>query len=102
MTPYEIPLSPAPQRLAITLSGGQYQLVVKWNVSAGVWVLDILDADENPILCGVPIVTGVDLLDQYEYLELGGKLYALTDHDADLPPGFTDLGVTGHLYWVVQ
>lgn len=102
MTPYEIPLNPTPQRLAITLSGVLYQLVVKWNVSASVWVLDILDANETPILTGVPIVTGVDLLDQFEYLGLGGKLYALTDHDPDLPPGFTSLGATGHLYWVTQ
>lgn len=99
-TPFEIPLSPAPQRLSISLSGVQYQLVVKWNVPATCWMLDILDEDGTPMLTSVPIVTGTDLLGQYEYLGLGAKLYAVSDGENDIPPDFTTLGVTGHLYWV--
>lgn len=99
-TAYEIPLAPGPQRLTISLGGVQYRLTVKWNVQAQIYILDIADLNGVPILSGVPIVTGADLLAQYEYLGFGGQLIAQTDFDVDLPPGFTNLGTTGHLYWV--
>lgn len=101
MIAYEIPLSPAPQTLSISLGGVRYRLRVRWNRVLGAWVLDIADVDGNDILTGVPIVTGVDLLTQHAHLNFGGKLIALTDSDADTPPGYTTLGVTGHLYWAV-
>lgn len=100
MQAYEIPLSPAPQRLSISLGGVQYRLQVRWNRVLGAWVLDIADADAVDILTGVPIVTAVGLLDQYEHLGFGGQLIALTDSAADTAPGYTTLGVTGHLYWI--
>lgn len=97
---YEIPTTPNPQTLSISLSGVQYRLTLKWNVTAQLWFVDIADINGALILGGVPVVTGADLLEQYEYLNLGGKLFAMTDNDPDLPPGFTNLGTTGHIYWV--
>lgn len=101
-TAYEIPLTATPQSFSITLGGTQYNVTLKWNVSAGVWVIDLADVDGNPVLCGVPLVTGVDLLEPYGYLNFGGQLFALTDNAPDTPPSFTDLGDTSHLYWVVS
>lgn len=100
MSAFEIPLSPSPQKLSISLGGVQYRLTVRWNNVMQAWVLDIADIDSNDILTGLPIVPGVDMLGQFAHLNFGGMLIAQTDSDAGITPGFTTLGITGHLYWV--
>lgn len=96
-----IPLIPAPQTFNITLGTVVYKLTVKWNVPAQAWVLDISTPSGTPILSGVPLITGADLLEQYEYLNFGGALYAQTDNAPDAVPTYTNLGSDGHLYFVV-
>jgi hypothetical protein len=100
-TPYTIPLIAAPQTLAVTLGGNQYNLRVLWNSAASCWVLDIYDASNNPVLLGVAIVTGVDLLRQFGYLNFGGKLIAQTDFNTLAPPTAENLGTNSNLYFVV-
>lgn len=102
-TAYEIPLSANPQTLAVTLAGVPYNLRVLWNAdpNADCWVLDIYDVNDNPIVTGIPMVTGEDLLSQYAYLGIGGSLYVQTDNDTLAVPTFTNLGSTSHLYFVV-
>lgn len=96
---YEIPLSPTPQTFGITLNNVGYQLTVQWrNTDQGGWFLDIADAQNNPIVSGIAMVTGADLLAQYGYLGLGFTLRVQTDYDLSAPPTFTNLGVTAHLY----
>jgi hypothetical protein len=102
MTPYEIPLSPEPQTFSIELNGVSYRMTVYWNPSSGCWILDIRDAQNADVLLGIPIVTGVDLLGQYDYLGFGGSLVAQTDHDPLAAPTYDNLGQTGHLYFVVE
>jgi hypothetical protein len=97
---FEIPTSPTPQSFAITLSGVQYRVTLRWNPIAQLWFIDFADVAGNALLLGVPVVTGADLLAQYAYLNFGGALFAMTDDAPDLPPGFTNLGKTGHLYWI--
>lgn len=62
------------------------------------WMLDIADTAETPILQGIPLVDGADLLSQYRYL-------------TNLPPGvlsvntvatFLNLGIAAKLYYVVN
>jgi len=102
MTPFEIPLQATPQTLAITLAGVQYRLTVRWNWVNASWVIDIADSSNVPILSGIPMVTGADLLEQFGYLGFGGQLIAQTDNNPDVVPTFTDLGGTGHLYFVTN
>lgn len=104
-TVYEIPTQPNPTTQRITLNGVTYTLTLTWNEfagPAGAWVLDIADANNNPIASGLPLVTGADLLAQFEYLGIGGGggLVVQSDHDPDLVPSFTTLGSTGHLFFV--
>lgn len=101
MIVYEIPLTPAPQRFSISLAGTFYRLAILWRDNAqGGWVLDIATQDGTPIIGGIPLVTGCDLLAQYKYLGLGGALVVQTDHDPDAVPTFANLGVQGRLYFV--
>lgn len=99
--PFEIPTIPAPQTFRVALAGKVYRWVLKWCSPAACWVADIYDSQGAALLRGVPLVTGVDLLGQFAYLEFLGQLYAQTDHDADAVPTFDNLGSTGHLFFVV-
>lgn len=103
MAVYEIPLSPRPQTFGITLAGRALNLTLLWrNVDEGGWVLDIADGENVPIVRGIPLVTGADLLGQYAYLGFGGQLIVQTDHDTDAVPTWENLGDTSHLYFVTD
>jgi hypothetical protein len=100
-TIYEIPLSPAPQTLAVTIGGTPYNLRFLYhNCDQGGWAMDISDASQNPLVCGIPLVTGADLLAQYGHVGIGGSLYVQSDGDASSVPTFGNLGVASHLYLV--
>lgn len=100
MPAFEIPLSPVPQRFSIQLGGVFYRLRLLWNRPANCWVLDVADQNDVPMVQGIPIITGADLLAQYGYLGFGGQLIAQTDSDPYAVPTAENLGTTGHLYFV--
>lgn len=100
-TAYEIPLSPQPQTFNIALAGTTYGFTVQWNVQNASWIIDIADASGNPIVSGIPMVTGCDLLEQYGYLNFGFQLVAQTDNSPATVPTFDALGTTAHLYAIV-
>lgn len=102
-TIYQIPLQQNPQQFTISLGGVSYQLTLQYrNVDQGGWTVDIADALGNPILSGVPLVTGTNLLAQYDYLNFGGALWVQTSSDPDAVPTFENLGEDGNLYWVTN
>lgn len=99
MTTYEIPLSPQPQTFGITIAGTPYRMRFLYhNVDQGGWAMDLMDAASNPIVCGISLVTGADLLAQYEYLGVGASIYVQSDGDPSAAPTFTNLGVGSHVY----
>jgi hypothetical protein len=96
-----IPLQPTPQTLTVVLNGVEYVLRLQWNVFGNYWVLDLNDGLGNPLVLGVPIVTGADIMEQFQYLGLGGEFIVQTTNDVDAVPTFTNLGTSGNLYYVV-
>jgi hypothetical protein len=101
MSVFRIPLIPAPQKFTATLGGVDYNLTFKYqNVQDGGWTLDIADTSDNPILQGIPLVTGADLLAQYDYLNFGGSIFVQTTSDPNAVPTFENLGTDGNVYWV--
>lgn len=101
MPVFKIPLTNAPQRFNITLAGRDLILVNRWNQSEeGGWFIDIFDGVTNePLITNIPLVVGVDLLGQYEYVELGGSLTVYTDSDENAVPTYTNLGTESNLYF---
>jgi hypothetical protein len=99
-TAYEIPLVAAPQTLSVTLAGTTYQLRLAWCKPAQAWTLYLAAADGTPLVNGVPLVTGANLLEPFAYMDFGGQLYVVTDHDADAQPTFASLGDRSHLLFV--
>jgi hypothetical protein len=105
MQAFEIPLTPSPQRFSIQLGGAAYSLTFQFRNAGlpgqgGTWILDIADDLGNPLVCGIPLVTGADLLAQYGYLNFGGGLMVMSDGDPAAVPTFANLGVASHLYWI--
>lgn len=101
MNVFEIPLTADAQTFTITLGAVEYQLTVVWRDAVdGGWFLNIADAQGVSIIAGIPLVTGCNLLEQYDYLSFGGELRVQTDNDPDTIPTFDNLGTNSHLYFV--
>lgn len=102
-TYYEIPLTPDNQRFNIALAGVQYSVLLLWRTGpmAG-WFIDISTVAGTPLVQGIPLVTGADLLAQYPQLGFGGELRVATDGNPDAVPTSTNLGSASHLYFGVS
>jgi hypothetical protein len=100
MRAYTIPLSPEPQSFAIVLAGKEYRLTVRWSdADEGGWYLDIEEPERAAaILMGLPLVTGCDLLEQFSYLEFGGRLRV----DSVLPARLDNLGTDVEMVFAVE
>lgn len=98
-TIYEVPLTAEPQRFTIALGGTTYRVDLLWRDPAPGWVIDIADSSGTPLVQGVPLVTGANLLEQYGHLGFTGGLHVQTDNDADAVPTLGNLGTTSHLYF---
>ena len=99
MIVYEIRLQPKAQTLKCDMFGYEVNLRLIYAGEAG-WVLDIHDTQDMPLICGIPLVTGVDLLAPYASVGLDVILYVETDGDPDAVPTYENLGIGAHLYVV--
>jgi hypothetical protein len=102
MNVFKIPLTPVPQSFSIVLGGVHYTINLHWNAAEQMqsWVIDISGADaQTPVVNGIPLVTGCDLLEQYRYLGFNGGLMAYVN-GSDERPGYDDLGGAGSLFFV--
>lgn len=94
----EIPLTADNQQFRIQLGTVTYTLRVQWRDEAG-WIMDVMDTGGQPVLLGVPLVTEVDLIEQYPELGISGVLAVLVDNGAPEYPTKTNLGSSSHLYF---
>lgn len=101
-TAYEIPLSAFAQTFRITLGSADYQVTQRFSAAAQAWVLDLANSDNVPLVSGLPLVTGADLLSQFKHLGIQGRIIVQTDGEVDAVPSYTSLGASGHAYYVVD
>lgn len=101
VTGFILPLLPRPQRLSVVLNNTTYRLRTRWLSTVGCWTLDISDRDNNLLIGSIALVRGADLLEQFGYVGIGGKLFAYnTQGPPDDPPGFTTLGNISQVVFV--
>ena len=106
MTTYsEIPTRPGrPFKQRTDVLGVTYTFHFRFNVVSNTWIMEVWDdGDVNKVLCGIPLVTGCDLLGQYMYLPIGANaiMTVMTigpGISPDTVPSFYNLGVDGHLF----
>lgn len=97
-----IPINARPQIFTIMLSGVLYTIRLYWLVPAECWVIDIMDSIRNPLVCGIPLITGTDLIGQFEYVGIPGQLLVVSDQlPPETVPDFTHLGITGKVYYII-
>ncbi|MCJ2036393.1 phage baseplate plug protein [Methylobacterium sp. J-068] len=94
MAAHTIPLSGSAEQFSVALNGTTYILRLMFNGAIeGGWVLDIADANETPILCGLPLHIGQNILEQHDHLAIGGpgsQLILKSDGSGE-DPGFDNL-----------
>lgn len=101
MKAYEILLTGGQnQTVSVVLINITYRFTLQWREAAQTWFLDIADDAGDPLVQGIALVAGSNLLHQYQYLGLGGGLVVMCDTGTDAPT-FENLGVSAHLLFVV-
>ena len=97
----EIPLTPDNQQFTTQISNVTYTNRTLWRDAVG-WDIDLRDSAGTDIIAGIPLVTGVDLLAQYQHLGLGFALWVVCDAEGQEYPTKTDLGSGSHLYAITE
>ncbi len=100
-TAYTLPIqNSVNQSFAVTFPDGTlYNLRLIYGFDPlNAWILDISDASGNPIVCGIAVVTGTDLLAPYVYLGFKCGIFAATEGDILMPPTWWNLEITGQIY----
>jgi hypothetical protein len=94
----EIPLAPYPVRMTVPIRGRIYSLATQYREALyGGWVLDVGDGlTGERLVSGIPLVTGADLLEQYQHLAFGFHLVVYTEDGRDQPT-YDSLGVADRL-----
>ena len=102
MATFEILVTSEAQSFDIDLAGIEYNVILKWNYLNETWVID-LSKETTLILSGIPLVLGVDLLEPYGYLNIGGKLVISTDSkDVEPKQTYENLGTIFRLYFITS
>ena len=68
----EVPLTSRPQVASVWLGDREFVLRLYWLEPAECWVIDLSDIYGNKLICGIPLVTGADLFEQFQYTEVVG------------------------------
>lgn len=104
MQAWTVPLSPRPEQFGITLGSVALMLRVVWRNRGGAgWVLDVMDGNEQPLVMGLPLIAGADLLGQHKHIGIPGELWIGGDDGAsDVVPSFTNLGSDIKMYFVLR
>lgn len=89
----ELPLPAGPSIFSVAIKGREFRFRFAYaNTEGGGWYMDIGDADSNPLICGLPLTTGLNLLGQFGYLGLDFGLYVSVDGRPDEAPDYQDMG----------
>lgn len=103
MAIYKIPLNGGQEKFKVRFDGVQYYCTLYWNYYEQNWFISFYLAEDNtPLMLSMPLVTGVDLLRQFRYLGLTGKLVVYTNGGSFETPTYENIGTESNLYFVVE
>lgn len=93
----KIPMSPTQHwySFRIALSQAIYTLDIRYNIRVDRWILSIYDSAQNPIVMGLPLLVGRDIIGQYATLALPpGPLFCVDDSGKGLQPALSSFLLT--------
>ena len=84
----------------VVLDGEIFILEIRYNSRFGLWIMDILNENGNPVAEGVPLQTGIVLLHGFIEVDLPkGYFMVLGDTQVTVDASESDLGDTVNLYY---
>lgn len=101
-TYYKIPISndTPDQVFSVVLGGNSYRLRIFWNERFAYWSMDVLEADETPILLGLKLVENYPICARFQDARLPtGQLFMLRENGSNARTSFDELGVNVNLYY---
>ncbi|WP_317817767.1 phage baseplate plug family protein [Clostridium tetani] len=102
---YIVPLTPSPNQTftsTIPIDGKKVKFFffLRYNTEQKCWEMDLKDEDNNPLIYSIPLVCGLNLLEQYSYLNIGSAY--ILKADSNVPgdrPNEHNLGKQFILFW---
>lgn len=77
-----------------------YTFRLRFNYRMARWIMDLATRDGTDLICGIPLLTGVDLIGKYRFDGLPPGDFQVYDTTQNLlTPGFSDLGKTVFLLY---
>lgn len=102
---YIVPLTTSPNQTftrTIPIDNKKVNLYffLRYNTEQKCWNMDLSDGSRNPLVNSIPLVCGINLLEQYSYLNIGSAYIAKIDPNinSDKPNEF-NLGKQFILVW---
>lgn len=78
----------------------KFNFFLRFNTEQGCWMLTIKDEDKNILVSGIPLVCGLNILEQQSYLNIGSAyVIKLDDNIQRSMPNEFDLGTNFVLVW---
>lgn len=92
----EIALTNRPnQTFTVTIPGDTQNvtliITLTYNGMAGYWAMGIYDASDNPLILGIPLLSGYGLLDQHQHLNIGNATLVNIGAPTVEHPDYTNL-----------
>nr|DAY89325.1 MAG TPA: hypothetical protein [Caudoviricetes sp.] len=102
---YIIPTTTSPNQTftsTIPIDGKKIKLYffLRYNTEQNCWQMDISNSDKEILVSSVPLICGLNLLEQYSYLGIGAAYIAKIDNNINSDrPNDKNLGNTFLLVW---
>lgn len=102
---YIVPLTTSPNQsftctIPIDSKSITFNFFLRYNTQAKYWIMELYDNKMNAIIVSVPLICGLNILDQYSYLNIGSAYVCKTDTTlVSDKPDDTNLGTTFLLVW---
>lgn len=97
----EFPLRAEAQQMTIQLGITSYAVRFGWcDTPDGGWFIDIADIDGNPLVQGLPLTAGENVLQQFDYLGFPGEIRVMTDSSDLVEPTYANLGTNGKVLFI--
>ena len=85
----------------INIDDVYYKFYFKWNSRDTVWLLDITDVNDNPIMCGIKLVINYELITMHALPVMPlGQMYLFDLSGNNQPCLFDDLGGRCKLFYL--
>ncbi len=102
---YVIPLDSSPNQTftsTIPVDGEKLKLFffLRYNTEQKCWNMDIFNQDKEPLVNSLPLVCGLNILEQYSYLKIGSAyIHKLEPNLIEDRPNEYNLGTSYALVW---